>query len=153
MLWGWFVFGGGGLDLMPGCWFLIALDLLKMCDFYCFFLTNFAYCYWIKLFLGTITQFGVVDSKNNLGLTSFFFFFLGGGDAAGCWLLWIFWKRDYYWLNLFLEEGGVCLVDEEVQSEQKAVLLVYAENELGSCKFWCWKRKKERRVKLNFCFF
>jgi hypothetical protein len=30
---------------------------------------------------------------------------------------------------LFLEEGGVCLVDEEVQSEQKAVLLVYAENE------------------------
>jgi hypothetical protein len=41
-----------------------------------------------------------------------------------------------------MEEGGVCLVDEEVQSEQKAVLLVYAENELGSCKFWCWKKKE-----------
>jgi hypothetical protein len=27
-------------------------------------------------------------------------------------------------MNLFLEEGGVCLVDEEVQSEQKAVLKV-----------------------------
>jgi len=67
---------------MPGCWYLIALDLLKVCDFYCFFLTNFAYCYWIKLFLGIITQFGVVNSKNNLGLTSFFFFLGGGGGSC-----------------------------------------------------------------------
>jgi hypothetical protein len=37
------------------------------------------------------------------------------------------------------------LVHEEVQSEQKAVLLVYAENELGSCKFWCWKKKERKK--------